>query len=106
MNEKVGEPVMSEELDPSRILKDNDCIWYKGQKYVKIETPQSFYDKLWCLLKEKLGDTVDCDEMADRVRDLIRENIPEPKIGPRLSEYAGFNEAIRQVKMGLFNGIQ
>ena len=34
---------------------------------------QSFYDKLWELLKTKLGDSVDCDEMADRVYDLITE---------------------------------
>jgi len=84
-----------------------DTIEIGGVKYKRIETPQSFYDKLWGLLKTKLGDTVNCDEMADRVRDLIREHIPEPKIGPGLSEYSiGFNEAIRQVKMRLFNGIQ
>jgi hypothetical protein len=59
------------------------------------------------LLKTKLGDTVDCDEMADRVMDLVREHIPKPKKGPGLPEYSlGFNEAIRQVNLRLFNGIQ
>jgi hypothetical protein len=83
-----------------------DTIEIGGVKYKRIEEPQSFYDKLWGLLKTKLGDTVECDDMADKVRDLIREHIPEPKIGPGLPEYSiGFNEAIRQVKMRLFNGI-
>jgi hypothetical protein len=98
---------MTEKIDPSHIIKDGDSIYFFGEKYQKVETPQSFYDKLWGLLKTKLGDTSDCDEMADRVRDLIRENIPEPKKGPGLSEYSiGFNEAIRQVNLRLFNGIQ
>ena len=83
-----------------------DTIEIGGVKYKRIEEPQSFYDKLWGLLKTKLGDSVECDEMADKVRDLIREHIPEPKKGPGLPEYSiGFNEAIRQVKMRLFNGI-
>jgi hypothetical protein len=83
-----------------------DTIEIGGVKYKRIEEPQSFYDKLWGLLKTKLGDTVECDDMADKVRDLIREHIPEPKKGPGLPEYSiGFNEAIRQVKMRLFNGI-
>ena len=84
-----------------------DTIEICGVKYKRIEDPQPFYDKLWGLLKTKLGDTVDCDEMADRVRDLVREHIPEPKKGPGLPEYfIGFNEAIRQVNLRLFNGIQ
>ena len=88
-------------------LDERDIIIIDGVKYKRVEEPQSFYDKLWGLLKTKLGDTCGCDEMADKVRDLIREHIPEPKIGLGLPEYSiGFNEAIRQVKMRLFNGIQ
>ena len=85
-----------------------DTIEIGGVKYKRIEEPQSFYDKLWGLLSTKISDNVyACDDMADKVRDLIREHIPEPKIGPGLPEYSiGFNEAIRQVKMRLFNGIQ
>ena len=89
-------------------LDDRNTIIIDGVKYKRVETPQSFYDKLWGLLSTKISDNVyACDDMADKVRDLIREHIPEPKIGPGLSEYSiGFNEAIRQVKMRLFNGIQ
>ena len=85
-----------------------DTIEIGGVKYKRIEEQQSFYDKLWGLLSTKISDNVyACDDMADKVRDLIREHIPEPKIGPGLPEYSiGFNEAIRQVKMRLFNGIQ
>lgn len=84
-----------------------DTIEIGGVKYKRIEEPQSFYDKLWGLLKTKLGDSVECDEMADRVRDLIREHIPEPVKNNFMSEYLlGYNEAIREVKLKLFNGIQ
>lgn len=95
------------EIDISKVLIEGDTATINGIKYKRVETPQSFYDKLWRLLKTKLGDSVECDEMADSVRDLIREHIPEPKIGPGLPEYSiGFNECIRQIKMRLFNGIQ
>ena len=84
-----------------------DTIEIGGVKYKRIEEPQSFYDKLWGLLKTKLGDSVECDEMADRVRDLIREHIPEPVKINFMSEYLlGYNEGIREVKVRLFNGIQ
>jgi len=33
---------------------------------------QSFYDKLWELLETELGDTVLCDQMADRIYDLVK----------------------------------
>ena len=84
-----------------------DTIEIGGVKYKRIEEPQSFYDKLWGLLKTKLGDTCGCDDMADKVRDLIRENIPEYKKGLGLPEwYLGYNEALRRVNVRLFNGIQ
>jgi hypothetical protein len=84
-----------------------DTIEIGGVKYKRVEDTQPFYDKLWGLLKTKLGDSVDCDDMADRVRDLIREHIPEPVKNNFMSEYLlGYNEAIREVKLRLFNGIQ
>lgn len=86
------------EIEPNQIIKDGDCIYFRGEKYQKVETPQSFYDKLWGLLKTKLGDTSDCDMMTDRVMDLIRENIPEPRKGMGLPEYfIGYNQAIQRI---------
>ena len=85
-----------------------DTIEIGGVKYKRIEEPQSFYDKLWGLLSTKISNNVyACDEMADKVRDLIRENIPEPKKGLGLPEYyVGYNDAIQSVNERLFNGIQ
>lgn len=99
---------MTDEIDPSRILKDNDCIWYMGEKYKRIEEPQSFYDRLWGLLSTKISNNVyECDDMADKVRDLIREHIPEPVKNNFMSEYLlGYNECIREIKNRLFGGIQ
>ena len=98
---------MTDEIDISKVLIEGDTATIMGVKYKRIEEPQSFYDKLWGLLKTKLGDTVDCDEMADRVGDLIREHIPSPTKNKFMSEYLlGYNEAIKQVKENLFNDIQ
>jgi hypothetical protein len=84
-------------------LDDLNTIIIDGVKYKRVIEPQSFYDKLWGLLKTKLGDSVECDEMTDRVRDLIRENIPEYKKGLGLPEwYLGYNDAIRKVNERLF----
>jgi hypothetical protein len=97
---------MTDEIDISKVLIEGDTATIMGVKYKRIEDTQPFYDKLWGLLKTKLGDSVECDEMADRVRDLIREHIPEPKIGLGLPEYyVGYNDAIQAVNLGLFNGI-
>ena len=84
-------------------LDDRNIIIIDGVKYKRVIEHQSFYDKLWGLLKTKLGDSVECDEMTDRVRDLIRENIPEYKKGVGLPEYSlGYNDAIRKVNENLF----
>jgi hypothetical protein len=84
-------------------LDDRNTIIIDGVKYQRVVETQSFYDKLWGLLKTKLGDSVECDEMTDRVRDLIRENIPEYKKGVGLPEYfVGYNDAIRRVNENLF----
>jgi len=91
------------ETDISKVLIEGDIATIMGVKYKRVEEPQSFYDKLWGLLKTKLGDSVECDEMTDRVRDLIRENIPEYKKGVKLQEYhLGYNDGIRRVNEMLF----
>jgi len=91
------------ETDISKVLIEGEYATIMGVKYKRVEEPQSFYDKLWGLLKTKLGDSVECDEMTDRVRDLIRENIPEYKKGVGLPEYfVGYNDAIRRVNENLF----
>jgi hypothetical protein len=91
------------ETDISKVLIEGDTATIMGVKYQRIIEPQSFYDKLWGLLKTKLGDTCGCDDMTDRVRDLIRENIPEYKKGIGLAEYhLGYNDCIREVNENLF----
>lgn len=98
---------MTDEIDISKVLIEGDTATIMGVKYKRIEEQQSFYDKLCGLLKTKLGDTVDCDEMSDRVRDLIREHIPRRMENRLMSEYiCGYNQAIEVINRRLFNGIQ
>ena len=87
------------EIDPSLILKDKDCIYFHGEKYQKVEPPKSFYDKLWEELGKKVGYGIDCDQLTDRVMDLIRDNIPEPMENKYHSDVLqGYNTAIKEMK--------
>ena len=93
------------EIDISTVLIDGEYATIMGVKYQRIIEPQSFYDKLWGLLRTKIDNPVECSETTDRVLDLIRENIPEPyenlKFG--VSEwFLGYNESIKRVNAGLF----
>lgn len=87
------------EIDPSQILLDKDCIYFRGVKYQKVEEPKTFYDNLWELVRKYLDDTVDCDELTDRIMDLIRSNIPEPMENKYHSDVLqGFNTAIKNMQ--------
>lgn len=66
------------EIDPSRIIKDGDNIYFQGEKYQKVEELKSFYNKLWELVSDKIGDNTNADELTDRIMDLIRDTIPDP----------------------------
>ena len=102
---RATEKVMNSqtEIDISRVLIEGDQVTIMGVKYQRIIEPQSFYDKLWGLLRTKIDNPVECSETTDRVLDLIRENIPEYKKGVGLPEYhLGYNEGIREVNERLF----
>jgi hypothetical protein len=91
------------ETDISRVLIEGDTATIMGVKYQRIIEPQSFYDKLYGLLKPNLDERVDFHDMTIRVLDLIRENIPEPYKGVGLPEYSvGYNDSIREVNENLF----
>ena len=87
------------EIDPSLILKYDDHIYYHGEKYQKVVEPKSFYDKLWEELGKKVGYGIDCDQLTDRVMDLIKDNIPEPLENKYHSDVIqGYNTALKEVK--------
>ena len=90
--------MMTNEVDISTVLIEGDTATIMGVKYQRIIEPQSFYDKLYGLLKPNLDERVDFHDMTIRVLDLIRENIPEPYKGVGLLEYCvGYNECIRKI---------
>ena len=101
--EKAYYEQMTNEIDISTVLIEGDTATIMGVKYQRIIEPQSFYDKLWGLLRTKIDNPVECSETTDRVLDLIRENIPEYKKGVGLPQYhLGYNEGIREVNEVLF----
>ena len=90
-------------------LDERDTIIIDGVKYKRIEEPPTLSNKLeeWI---EKLNFTQSKehkDLLVIEILNIVKEFIPERYDGIGLPEYyVGFNEAIRQVKMRLFNGIQ
>jgi len=93
---------MTKEIDISTVLIDGDTATIMGVKYQRIIEPQSFYDKLYGLLKPNLDERVDFHDMTIRVLDLIRENIPEYKKGVGLPEYhLGYNDCVDRIKNNL-----
>ena len=93
---------MTKEIDISTVLIEGDTATIMGVKYQRIIEPQSFYDKLWGLLKTNLDERVDTGEIIVRVLDLIGENIPEPHQGVGLPEYSvGYNDCVERIKNNL-----
>ena len=93
---------MTKEIDISTVLIDGDQVTIMGVKYQRIIEPQSFYDKIYGLLKPNLDERVDTNDMTIRVLDLIRENIPELVVYDGEEYDMGWNEAIKKVNAGLF----
>ena len=97
--EKAYYEQMTDEIDISRVLIEGDTATIMGVKYQRIIEPQSFYDKIYELLKYNLDERVDTNEMADKVMDLIKRHFPLPCKNLYMSEYLlGYNEAIKQLK--------
>ena len=100
--EKAYYEQMTNEIDISTVLIEGDTATIMGEKYQRIIEPQSFYDKIYGLLKPNLDERVDTNDMTIRVLDLIRENIPEPYKGVGLPEYSvGFNDCVERIKNNL-----
>ena len=90
------------EIDISKVLIEGDQVTIMGVKYQRIIEPQSFYDKVYGLLKPNLDERVDTGEITTGVLDLIREIIPEPFKGMGLPEYfVGYNQAIEKMEKNL-----
>ena len=106
--EKAYYEQMTKEIDISKVLIEGDTATIMGVKYQRIIEPQSFYDKIWGLLRTKIDNPVECSETTDRVLDLIMENIPEPYENVKRSEVQrylgydeGYNECIRKIEENL-----
>jgi hypothetical protein len=91
------------ETDISKVLIEGDYATIMGVKYKRVEEPKSFYDKLWEELGKKVGYGIDCDELTDRVMDLIRNNIPEPMENKYHSDVLqGYNTALKDIDFNFY----
>ena len=86
------------ETDISKVLIEGEYATIMGVKYKRVIEPKSFYDKLWEELGKKVGYGIDCDELTDRVMDLIKDNLPEPMENKYHSDVIqGYNTAIKDI---------
>jgi hypothetical protein len=101
---RATEKVMNSqtETDISKVLIDGEYATIMGVKYQRIIEPQSFYDKLYGLLDDNLIEWVDTDETADKVLNLIKDNIPEPVKYDGEEYNAGWNDAIKKINKNIF----
>ena len=91
------------ETDISKVLIEGEYATIMGVKYKRVEEPKSFYDKLWEELGKKVGYGIDCDELTDRVMDLIRNNIPEPMENKYYSDVLqGYNTALKDIDFNFY----
>jgi RNAse (barnase) inhibitor barstar len=87
------------ETDISKVLIEGEYATIMGVKYKRVEEPESFYDKLWKELGKKVGYGIDCDQLTDRVMNLIKDNIPELMENKYHSDVLqGYNTAIKEMK--------
>ena len=87
-----------------KLHKENE----KGMKELAVDgfeiQKQSFYDQLWELLETELGDTVLCDQMADRIYDLVLMSLPKEQsaAGSQNAYVAcaveGYNDCLNEIK--------
>lgn len=83
-----------------KLHKENE----KGMKELAVEESQSFYNQLWELLETELGDTVLCDQMADRIYDLVLMSLPkEQSAAGSQNAYVecaveGYNDCLNEIK--------
>lgn len=95
---------MTDEIDPSRIMKDNDCIWYMGEKYQKVEIPQTLSDKLekWIEILNFTQSKEHKDLLVIEILNMVKEFIPEPYKGMGLPEYfVGYNDCVKRIEENL-----
>ena len=96
----------TDEIDPSLILKDGDCIWFHGEKYEKIKTPEP--SNIWEVMRHKLGFSVDvCDEIVDAIEEFEqkKEYQPTPQTPEQVAD--GLKEAFREaIKQGIIPEIK
>lgn len=89
----------TEEIDPSRILKDNDFIWYMGEKYQKVKEPEPK------TLKELFENYVEHgnwaqskDVIAQELVNIVKEIIPKRVMYGDERYDAGHNYAVEKME--------
>ena len=86
------------EIDPSRILKDNDFIWYMGEKYQKVEEPQKSKTFYQILCDDKWSDG-DCNLFCDYVDEWMSQYSCDYVV---CAEYLqGYNACLETLKSSL-----
>ena len=101
---------MKTELDPRQIIKDGDCIYFRGEKYQKVESPKP-PEKLYNLIEEWWADVFTTSEemevCIDNLVNSIEEWLPkEQSAAGSQNAYVecsveGYNDCLNEIKSKL-----
>lgn len=95
------------EIDPTLILKDKDCIYYRGEKYQKVEKPKAetlydiiadWWDEIF-LNNNEAAETI--ESLVDRIE---KEWLPKPQSAAGSQNVyvecsvEGFNDCLTKIK--------
>ena len=89
---------------PGGVLKDGDCIYFRGEKYQKIEKPKptTLYDIIADWWDEIFINNNPSGQNIETLVDQIEEWLPEPDDGgDRYS--CGWNDCVEKLKLRLKN---
>ena len=107
--EKDFQQLMEQVYGPLGEKQPPDTIEIGGVKYKRVEEPPTLSNKLeeWIEILNFTQSKEHKDLLVMEILNIVKEFMPDTYEGVGLSEYfLGYNDAIRQVKMRLFNGIQ
>ncbi len=98
-----------EDLDPSLILKDKDCIYYRGVKYQRVESqkPTTLYEIIADWWDEIFINNNPSEQTIESLVEQIEEWLPKPQSAAGSQNayvecsVEGFNDCLTKIKSKL-----
>lgn len=88
------------EIEPQHIIKDKDYIWYKGEKYQKVKSPETLYDVIADWWDEVFTEQASINDLLDRIEKWLPS--PQSAAGSQNAyvecSVEGWNDCLNKIK--------